>query len=849
MKKKIINGLLFAVALVAATSSFVSCKDYEGDNYAELQEKYATLQEAFVAQVTAMRDYVLLTESGWTRSELATMTIKDRLTQLGIDCNAYTDEKFTDAKAYTDTKIGDLRTEIQNWTNTQLLNYYTKNEMDILLATKLQEAKDYADNVANTALADSKTYTDNSLTQYQNQWESVWKDDLLKAIQQAAVVEANSSKWNQAYDLVTEGKPDWDRIKNLVDEKSEAWQKATDLVEQMTKGAEDGFEVNGEKVTTLQDVINYFTSADSEFADEIEELKELTSQIIEAMQAEITGITIQAAYNPIFGSFAYPIDVQSNILAAYFGEVADGNFDFPVGDVNSADLWPGGSAAILTSELEAIGAPAYHVDADGILMNEGAGNAGKLYLTINPSNVTGIEEGKYFTLRTSDNQVSKVTLSALVPSTEQLKWGYQRANSANGFYVADAEIKKDDVKSIALSFNMKSVASEVEGMMQDWSKNSAADIAKLGLDIIQNMKVDAPRLGVQAQWNDPVSGWKNYVSKYDLAAFSVRPLGFHDFYNADYSPAIVKLHNQLVAKEKAISMELINQIKGLINVNIGLPASTGNIRTVGDQVFLDINTNVTIPSVDFSTNAKQTSITIKMGQLYPGFEADGVTLKALPAGTSYIPTENTNINVTIPSVTGSTAADQTPINYSLNITSLFNAIKNGIENALGGVNGVTGKIEGAVNKLINFENKVFGKIESVLKNPNRYLQPALIAQCEQLGYFYPSRAYLAPTQVKKGQKIMFYPTTLNGEVVTPAFKKYVAVCGAWDATNIENTKDARKLNTGVMNTILDGTTYNLQKPFEYTVNAEVGTVIEIIYECLGYDGKVAGKKYYIEVYE
>lgn len=848
MKKKIINGLLFAVALVAATSSFVSCKDYEGDNYAELQEKYATLQEAFVAQVTAMRDYVLLTESGWTRSELATMTIKDRLAKLGVDCNAYTDGKFTDAKAYTDTKIGDLRTEIQNWTNTQLLNYYTKNEMDILLATKLQEAKDYADNAANTALADSKTYTDNALTQYQNQWESVWKDDLLKAIQQAAVVEANSSKWNQAYDLVTEGKPDWDRIKNLVDEKSEAWQKATDLVEQMTKGAEDGFEVNGEKVTTLQDVINYFTSADSEFADEIEELKELTSQIIEAMQAEITGITIQAAYNPIFGSFAYPIDVQSNILAAYFGEVADGNFDFPVGDVNSADLWPGGSAAILTSELEAIGAPAYHVDADGILMNEGAGNAGKLYLTINPSNVTGIEEGKYFTLRTSDNQVSKVTLSALVPSTEQLKWGYQRANSANGFYVADAEIKKDDVKSVALSFNMKSIASDVEGMMQDWSKNSAADIAKLGLNIVQNMKVDAPRLGVQAQWNDPVSGWKNYVSKYDLAAVSVRPLGFHDFYNADYSPAIVKLHNQLVAKEKAISYELINEIKGLINVNIGLPASAGNITTTADgKVFININENVPIPPVGFTatTEAKTTQITITPGQF-------GTIEGAGPGGTDLkIPDVPKTITVNIPAVTatGTSAASSTTVNASIEITSLFNAIKDGIQNSLSGINKITGKVESAVNKIINVENKIFGKLESIAKNPNRYLQPALIAQCEQLGYFYPSRAYLAPTQVKKGQKIMFYPTTLNGEVVTPAFKKYVAVCGAWDATNIDNTKDARKLNTGVMNTIQDGTTYNLQKPFEYTVNAEVGTVIEIIYECLGYDGKVAGKKYYIEVYE
>ena len=59
MKKKIINGLLFAVALVAATSSFVSCKDNNGDNYAELQEKYLTMQAAFDKQVAAMQDYVL----------------------------------------------------------------------------------------------------------------------------------------------------------------------------------------------------------------------------------------------------------------------------------------------------------------------------------------------------------------------------------------------------------------------------------------------------------------------------------------------------------------------------------------------------------------------------------------------------------------------------------------------------------------------------------------------------------------------------------------------------------------------------------------------------------------------
>ena len=125
----------------------------------------------------------------------------------------------------------------------------------------------------------------------------------------------------------------------------------------------------------------------------------------------------------------------------------------------------------------------------------------------------------------------------------------------------------------------------------------------------------------------------------------------------------------------------------------------------------------------------------------------------------------------------------------------------------------------------------------------------MVAKCEQLGYFYPSRIFTAPTQVKKGTKIMFYPTTLTGEVVAPAFKKYVAVTGAWNVADISEDRGAAQFNTGVLNTIFDGDTYNLQKPIEYTVNAPAGTVLEFVFECLGYNGKVAGKKYYIEVYE
>jgi hypothetical protein len=98
---------------------------------------------------------------------------------------------------------------------------------------------------------------------------------------------------------------------------------------------------------------------------------------------------------------------------------------------------------------------------------------------------------------------------------------------------------------------------------------------------------------------------------------------------------------------------------------------------------------------------------------------------------------------------------------------------------------------------------------------------------------------------------MIFPTTLTGETVVPAFKKYIAVVDAWkfDANYNPTESVTNKFNTGAMNQVLDAKAFNIQKPFEYTVNAPAGTVLEIIYECLGYNGKVAGKKYYIEVYE
>lgn len=758
MKKKIINGLLFAVALVAATSSFVSCKDYNGDNYAELQEKYLTMQAAFDKQVDAMKAYVLQSQYDSEVGDnypTAKGTIKDRLDVLETYKNELKNDSFP--------KYAELI-----------------HQNNIAIAT----ARGIADEALNRSKNDS-VYLRNLLVG----WDT--GGELGDMVAEAAGLLTHMKNNKDAYDKAVENA-----------------QAAYDFIKDS-------------KFNNIKELETAYDGAVAQLNTRIDSLRDVVNELKEVMRAEVTGIEIQATKNPLFGSFAYPVDVQSNILALYYGKL-ENPVRFPAGDQGAeASTWAL-APAVLTSELDAIGAPRIMLKAGEVAMlkEEGsnAGVAGVIYLTVNPSNV--IMDGKEFTLRASDNSVSKVALSPLETCTEQLKWGYNRAASANGFYTAKATINENDVDDVALSFDIKSIASDIQGLMQDWSKNSAADIAKLAMAIRDGFKADVPRLGVQAQWKDDL-GWKNYVSKYDVAAFSAKALGYEFLKNADFSPAIVKFHNKIIAKEKAFEMELLNEIVKALQFELKLPATT--------------STNV---EIDGDGNVK---IVLPAGTIYDGSEVL-IGKNTIMAG---VPADDIKMPVT-PKAGG----------YEIDITTLIQSMGTAINNQLSKVSDTaTGTIDKYVQKIINAENKIFGKVESVAKNLNRYVQPALIGKCDQFkGYFYPSRLYTAPTEVKKGTKIMFYPTSLTGEVVVPAFKKYVAITGAWETTgdysNITKELNAKDYNVGTLNTIFDGKAYNLDNGFDFTVpDVKTGTVLEFTYECLGYNGLVAGKKFYIAVYE
>ena len=124
---------------------------------------------------------------------------------------------------------------------------------------------------------------------------------------------------------------------------------------------------------------------------------------------EVTSLNIDQVVNPIFG-FISPVGINSNILLACFGEKAARDIYFP----------KGADEPILYK---------------GEYFLEGAGNAGKIYVTVNPSSVDFT--GKTLKLVTTTGKDAPVELSPLVESNKELKF---LTRGDNAFYETYATI-------------------------------------------------------------------------------------------------------------------------------------------------------------------------------------------------------------------------------------------------------------------------------------------------------------------------------------------------------------------------------------------------------------------------
>lgn len=207
---------------------------------------------------------------------------------------------------------------------------------------------------------------------------------------------------------------------------------------------------------------------------------------------EVTSLNIDQVVNPIFG-FISPVGINSNILLACFGEKAARDIYFP----------KGADEPILYK---------------GEYFLEGAGNAGKIYVTVNPSSVDFT--GKTLKLVTTTGKDAPVELSPLVESNKELKF---LTRGDNAFYETYATISEEKLANSYFSLeptDMNAFKDDLKALIKNTNKATIAEMIQTIANII--FANDVPAYRLQATWGND---YYTYSSA-SIAAVAIKPLSY-----------------------------------------------------------------------------------------------------------------------------------------------------------------------------------------------------------------------------------------------------------------------------------------------------------------------------------
>ena len=828
MKKKIIYGLLFAVAMVTASSSFVSCKDYEGDDYANLKEQNLTLKKALQDQIEAMSLYALKTDlKDWAlKSDLKDWALKSDLKDWALKSDLDDYAKKDDLKDWA------LKTDLDEYLkkadyekmDTTALHNWILSILQSVNALQNDSVAKYAElihqnNVQITMIGDTL-----------HKFVYTWGDDLTEALENAGKARAIA----KSYDADTAA------INRAIEKAQEIADLAWNYVNQGQ--AKDR---NGETKEDLQAWVKYFEDADDALQDQINELREDVDNILGTMKKQITGVIVQGAYSPVLGYGALPFGVQTNLLAAYAGK-ATAAVEFPTADAGLyADLRGEDDEPAISVEdynyLNGLGLwPAGVTVAQGeYFVSEAEDNAGKLYLTVNPTKLDFT--GTQFKLVNSQGKEVKVELSAIRPSDEVMHFGWTRgtsveAPSANGFYEVNAQITKENVADMQPNIKKEVIVNAAKKVIKEHTKTSVKDLAQALFSGMQNV---LQRNAVEASWFDETLGENRaYTSEYAIAAAAVHPLGFSFLKDVNVPKTrytqLPKFTKQLIAD----SLHINHDIKKL--------EVTTAQREDGTFVIL-----VEIPRLDLDPQAIDvyTDAEGNVTAMYYGYPIYSDAYGEWRFGNI----ERRN---------GYAYIDMTPVFEEL--FGRFNDAFAGLNTLDTQFNGKIDNIVDQVNYYINKYNSIADRVNNAINSLpvriNNMLQPVLLYQSAK-GFSRMSASFLATTHLRlNGQaegEISILPTSYSLELLAPSYKKSLLV------TNVYKTVDGKVQSAqGVQGDLeaalkdLNGQLADYACFSSYTKGAKLqvkkeyaGMTFEIAYTAVDYNGKVAGRKFYFTVAE
>lgn len=533
-------------------------------------------------------------------------------------------------------------------------------------------------------------------------------------------------------------------------------------------------------ITTLKDAIVTINGQLKTMSDQLD-------AIYAILNNNVSGIVIQATDCPVTGyENAAFLGSQANILSAYWGIPASGDEEFEV--------------------------------EGGKLIKSDAGN---IYININPANV----DPSNITFRLVDSQGNDAPgfkLGAPVVTDKVLKYGITRATSANGFYAIPVECT--DPQNDGLDMNkgqLKEAAKNVLAKLQD-PKSTSLNLSGLASALYNNLNNQLTAYGVQASWKQKDQNGneveKVVTSEIKLAAFAVKPLSF------DFLANNSKLDN-LSLDRFMLPTNLSEKLKGISGLDFDhiIDPSTGKT--------IEVATIVAVPGVKIVPNGNDLDII----QISDGKVLNTIKNASIEGEDKEV---NKDISIEVNGSTGSTTLttyiyqikvkDDTMKDLIADLNKNLSTTLGPVKTALDWANTLAGKYDQNVAKV----NNLIKKVEGVIKNVNKYLQPAIMFKADNGSWnFVSTGSHFATSFVGVGATPLV-ATSYTAELLAPAYKKqlYVKEAGAEILVNGKATKSA-------FNGQIQKVVFNASKAGNYT----------IVYKAIDYSGKVVEKNFYVTV--
>lgn len=889
MKRQLTSILLFSALLMGGASTFVSCTDHESDAAYEvtgsiadqLNKQAADLQ----TQINAIKGILNGGESGKPLQQQVD-DLKTDLGQKETELKTLIEQKntatSTELKQLIDTKISNVNADIEGLKRDiatakadieRLKTQVGETEGKIAAAKQaaIEAAKGYTDEKVNAAVAkaetdlsqavaelktlidncktESKAYTDEQIAAMKEITNGLEEQqaEYAKSIQQLFALHADvMDKLNQDSILLAQVQNEQTDLKTAVSElntkldakvdtadfnavkaqvdKNKALSEANKAAIDSIKAQMVDFVTKTELDNKASELKNAFEAADTALKEkidaEVKKLNEQLNKLFDKMMSMLTGIELQATESPITGyeNFSF-LGAEAHILGTYYGTSAS---------------------------LETLGD--YTVRKNETLIDETSGeNAGVVYATLNPSNVdfTGC------TLKVVDSQGNEAPFTAtVVKSNRVLKYGISRAGNSN-LYAIKINLNKENLEAAKTwtssdAAALKDVAKNVLDKLRQPS-TTRLNIGDAATTIARtfNNRLTAYALQAEQEYTDANGEVKTrtITSKMSLAATAIKPVSYNflkdnaTLKNLDL-PSFPTLQSKINFNDYKFNWTPIEGM-GTVKTSVTLKGMPDL-----DKIKVTINGEVKAPEV----NVDKATISFGQTTLYGTVDENGkvtVNLGDLEKNTTAdvkVSIDDIKINPDDVKVTLDTSAKKDAA-YDVEIpmdefNKIIDNINNQVGNMIGNVNNIVDKVKNYADILdgqyIAGINNYIQKFENLLRKSNSLLQPAMFYVASNGSWNQLARESEGASYLKlQGGKAstVFVASSYTGEILAPAYKKYVHV-KAPEGAHVSGVN---------LNKVIDG---NLHKiGFE----ADKEGTYEITYEAVDYSGVKVAKKFYVKV--